>query len=489
MTGHLINPTAARRLARRARGVALCAPLAALAGACDLDVIDPAVVPTEQVNSATALPGLRAGAIANFKAAYSGTGGNQEGIILLGGMRADEWRNADTFEGRQQVDRGTIPINNLENQSVFRLLQQARISAELAASKYVEFDGSAGQRAEVSSLAGFTYVFLAEHYCSGIPFSNFDPVTAEITPGTALTTAETYARAIAKFDTALTAQATSNLARVGRGRALLDVGRYADAAAQVAAVPTAFSYDIEHSENSTEQNNGVYFLNNINRRWSMASGEGVNGIVFRPTRASGSTTVEAPDPRAPYSRLRNASGGARNGLDAVTALFAQYKYPARNAPIPLATGIEARLIEAEAALKAGDRATWLAKHNELRGTRSLYRCPSVATPGYVCPDTGFLLAPLPATLLAATAAEVENTHFRERAFWLFSTAHRLGDMRRLVRPVAAGGYGRPFNTVYPTGPYPKGGAPYGNAASLPIPVDEKNNINFADYEGCDVTVP
>jgi hypothetical protein len=55
--------------------------------------------------------------------------------------------------------------------------------------------------------------------------------------------------------------------------------------------------------------------------------------------------------------------------------------------------------------------------------------------------------------------------------------------------VAQGGYGRPYNTVYPTGPYPKGGAPYGTAASLPIPVDEKNNINFVDYEGCDVTVP
>jgi hypothetical protein len=333
------------------------------------------------------------------------------------------------------------------------------------------------------------YVMFAEHYCSGVPFSEFDPVTAAITPGEAVTTAGTYARAVTRFDEALAAAPNYTLARIGKARALMNQGQYAQAATLVATVPTTFSYDVEHSENAAEQNNGVYFLNNINRRWSMASGEGMNGIVFRPTRPSGTTTVEAPDPRVPYSRARTASGNPRNGLDAVTPLFLQFKYPSRSAPIPLANGIEARLIEAEAALKAGNRATWLAKHNELRATRSLYRCPTVATPGYVCPDTGALLAPLPATLLAASATEAEDVHFRERAFWLYSTAHRLGDMRRLVRPVAQGGYGRPFNTVYPTGPYPKGGAPYGTAASLPIPVDEKNNINFVDFEGCDVTVP
>jgi predicted Zn-dependent protease len=144
-------------------------------------------------------------------------------------MRADEWRNADTFEGRQQVDRGTIPINNLENQTVFRLMQQARISAELAAAKYVEFDGSATQLAEVSSLAGYMYVMFAEHYCSGVPFSEFDPVTAAITPGEAVTTAGTYARAVTRFDEALAAAPNYTLARIGKARALMNQGQYAQA--------------------------------------------------------------------------------------------------------------------------------------------------------------------------------------------------------------------------------------------------------------------
>src|SRR2546427_6162320 len=45
-----------------------------------------------------------------------------------------------------------------------------------------------------------------------------------------------------------------------------------------------------------------------------------------------------------------------------------------------------------------------------------------------------------------------NVMFYERAFWLFSTGHRLGDMRRLLRQ-----YQHPDSTVYPTGVWFKGG--------------------------------
>ena len=48
----------------------------------------------------------------------------------------------------------------------------------------------------------------------------------------------------------------------------------------------------------------------------------------------------------------------------------------------------------------------------------------------------------------------------------------LGDLRRLARQ-----YQRPVVTVFPTGSYVKGGL-YGNAVSLPIPLDEQNNPQF-----------
>jgi starch-binding outer membrane protein, SusD/RagB family len=65
--------------------------------------------------------------------------------------------------------------------------------------------------------------------------------------------------------------------------------------------------------------------------------------------------------------------------------------------------------------------------------------------------------------------------FSERAFWMFATGHRLGDMRRLVRPAPLG-YGRPVETVFPSGGYLKGGS-YGEDVNLPIPVEEENNPN------------
>ena len=65
--------------------------------------------------------------------------------------------------------------------------------------------------------------------------------------------------------------------------------------------------------------------------------------------------------------------------------------------------------------------------------------------------------------------------FRERAFWLFGTGHRIGDLRRLARQ-----YGRASETVFPTGTYFKGGL-YGTDVNIPVPFEERNNPNF---HGC-----
>ena len=62
--------------------------------------------------------------------------------------------------------------------------------------------------------------------------------------------------------------------------------------------------------------------------------------------------------------------------------------------------------------------------------------------------------------------------FQERGFWLFGTAHRLGDLRRLIYQ-----YGRGEDQVYPTGAYFKGGD-FGNDIVFPVDFDETNNPNF-----------
>lgn len=69
--------------------------------------------------------------------------------------------------------------------------------------------------------------------------------------------------------------------------------------------------------------------------------------------------------------------------------------------------------------------------------------------------------------------------FRERAFWMYGTGHRLGDLRRLVTQ-----YGLTQDAVYPTGEYHKGGS-FGSDVAFPIDVDEENNPNFT-VEQCNV---
>ncbi len=96
--------------------------------------------------------------------------------------------------------------------------------------------------------------------------------------------------------------------------------------------------------------------------------------------------------------------------------------------------------------------------------------PAMATLNAIRAIAG--LAPLadPGNDIART-----NLLFRERAFWMWGTAHRLGDMRRLVRQ-----YSRTQETVFPVGEYHKGGE-YGSDVNFPVSSDERNNPKFT---GC-----
>src|SRR6266581_1324346 len=81
----------------------LVALLAAPAACNDpLRVSIPSIVPPGSLSDTAALGTLRAGAIGDFSIAFSGdhpdgSGGTGEGVIMYGGLLADEWINAETF--------------------------------------------------------------------------------------------------------------------------------------------------------------------------------------------------------------------------------------------------------------------------------------------------------------------------------------------------------------------------------------------------------
>ena len=420
--------------------VALGLPL----GGCSIDdllrISSPNAIDPGKLDNASGAAALRAGAIADFAFAIDGDGGGTEGQSLVSGLLADEWRNSDTFGTRQEIDQRAMELANGTLTGVFRSIQAARLSAERATAALLatSADTTNDPRiAEMRTLAGFTYVTIGENYCSGVPL----PAEGQ-TDAPPVATAAILNQGIARFDAALNNFAGDNSrlwgAQVGKARALLDLGQFANAGALVATVPDAFTLQIEHSISTHREQNGVYVFNALSARWSISDLEGGTGLPF----------LTANDPR-----LRYLASGV--GFDGATPLFISLRYTDFSDPTPLATGTEARLIEAEAALQAADYTTWLAKLNGLRTAAGM---STLADPG-ATPDT----------------AARTNLTFRERGFWLFVTGHRLSDLRRLVRQ-----YGLAVETVFPTGTYMKGGT-YGTDVNIPVPTDEQNNPSF---KGC-----
>lgn len=480
-----------------ARVLRVCGGLAVLtlAGACNLlEPNTPDVVPAGGLNDPLALPTIRAGAIGDFGIAYTGSGANgsggtTEGQVLASGLLADEWINTETFPDRIQADaRQTDPASGTFT-TVFRNLARSHLSALTAAAKFAELSDTTKNsgRAEMLALAGFTRVLFAEDYCSGVPLSYPNP-DGSVNFGAQLTSVQMLDSAVDLFNRSLAAAQllvpvtrsdTANkanmiaLASLGKARAYLDAGRIVDAdtVASAVTVPTTFSYVVQHDINTTRQQNGVYSGIAKFKRYGVADSEGGAGLAWR----------SVIDPRTPFTRLLVGNPPAPNkGFDNATPQFDQLRYTDEKAAITLATGLEARLINAEAALQRGDSAAFLGFLNALRATPPAYILGGLQgtqtpqdQPKPIAPGT---LAPL--TLPASGPAAVDLL-FSERARWLWGTAHRLNDLRRLERPIGTrGGYGRADNTVFPHGLYFKNGLSYGTDTNYPIPIDEQNNPNF-----------
>jgi hypothetical protein len=443
------------RTARTFAALLLATGVAACSTSDLLDVETPDQITPDQAGSAVGAAALRVSAIGNFAAFYGGDyGGSFHGVSITSGMLTDEIESArggtEHLDSRAQ-NEGVQPLSTtwaFVGQSTTQTIRAIKALKEFAPEgTATEKATKATQIGHLYALQGFAYAILAENYCSGIPIANAD----DLNPKTEqLTTAQLYTRSLAYFDTAATTLGTTtadqpfrNALAVGRGRVLTDLARYDEAAAAVTTVPTNFSFAVSYSATSVV--NAIYDWMNATLNYAPADKEGINGMDF----------ITARDPRVTV--IRNAAGAAtpRAGQDGAQH-YTQTVFATAGAPMPLATGVEARLIEAEAALKKGDATTYLAKMNDARTIVS---------------------ALTPLTDPGSTVAR-ENLLFRERAFWFWGTAHRLGDLRRLVKD-----YKRGAETVYPTGPYFKGGA-YGTDLVLIPAQAEKNNVEF---QGCSAT--
>jgi hypothetical protein len=484
-------------------------PRLALAGAlalaigCDTDklveVEDPAALRPDQVQNAAAVPALVTGAFRQFQGGYSGLG-LDDAFLSSSAVLTDETYYGDTFPTREAADKRNLQPVALGNISdaAFNRLMQARFNARRAFAVVEEFESDAAiaasadaYKARLRTIEGYVYVTLSEGWCGAVPFSvapetgPIDP--AAIEPGESQTTEQMNTNAVARFDEALGYLATDRLALVGKARALLNNGDFAAAAAAVATVPTDYVFLIEHSTNLTSENNPAASLQQ-NGRYGVSNLEGgldsaglalpsdLNTHPLTAPSAEGLPFRALRDPRVSWSaRPDNAGRCFSSGF----RCWRNNNYNTLDADVPLASGVEARLIEAEAALQAGNAALMMTRLNDLRA--------SVATilprlyPGqrqvFFNAGGGVSLDPLvdPGIGLPTPAQQFEARRallFRERALWLYHTGHRLGDLRRLVRD-----YGFTSSQVFPSGPHFRGGS-YGADVAYPVPFNEQNNPNY-----------
>jgi starch-binding outer membrane protein, SusD/RagB family len=443
---------AGRRQRARVAGALLLLPLAACDTSGLVEIDTPDIIGRPIVEDPENIDAVRNGALFEFARAIGGTTSNlfDTGLVAYGGLLADElWASSTYTTTHNRVDGRNVESTNGGANLVFFWLQRARNATELASQLYTQTPQvNSPEHAQMTALSGYSYVFFAESYCSGVPFSR-QPFEGATEYGAPQSTEQILTTALARFESAIQQAGTSaqqlNLARIGQARALQGLGRFQEAAQAVAAVPTGYVYNIDHSESSTGQNNGTWYWTNSAARLSAATNEGTNGLNYF-NRGPGPNTI---DPRVPVD-------SAGTGLGTNVPQYNQGVYVTRGAPIRLASGIEARLIEAEAALNGGQSPAYLTTLNALRATL-----------------TG--LAPLvdPGT----PQARVRQL-YGERARWLWLTGHRLGDLRRMIWH-----YGFQGDQVFPVGATIQG-LSYGDHVNLAIPFSELNNPNFDASQAC-----
>jgi hypothetical protein len=305
---------------------------------------------------------------------------------------------------------------------------------------------------------GYTEDFLGEAFCSGVPLSELI-FHGDLQFGPQLTTEALFEHALTQFDSATHFAGDStplvNAAAMGRARTLLNLKRYDEAMAAVANIPTSYAYSIKYATTATQ---GFPYWSIGFPYNTVANAKGTNGLDY----------LTSNDPRVPV-----VNGGSYNGIIS----WQPTKLRGSPVSIPVSSGIEARLIEAEVQLSKGEIGPWLQTLNDLRtdGTYTVSGTDTTWNAGTGGVDS---LAPLQDPGTAPNARLLLT--FREKAFWLFGTGHRQGDMRRLVRQ-----YGIPSNDIYPTGVYQAAtnqqvGILFGGQVTL-VPSTEGPNPN---YHGC-----
>lgn len=376
------------------------------------------------------------GAIGDFECAYNR-------YVVGSGLLGDELVATISRIDNYDYDRRTMASNHpygtgtCSNSSqipgVYTTLSVARAAADTATAKLEGWtDEQVPNRTKLigqaAAYAGYSLVLLGEGMCS-----------AAINVGPELTPQQLFTEARTRFDkaigsaTAANDVTTLNLARLGRARALLNLGDLTAAGADAALIPDGFVVNFTPSSTTDSRRQNQVFVHTRQSLYSSVD-PSFRNVTFDGT----------PDPRVAV-----ANTGQVGTAGAHAQIWEATKYATITSPVPVAKWAEARLILAESML-ANDVQGAVDIINDLHARAGI--------PAYDGTN--------------ATAAEVKAQIIEERRRALFLEGHRLGDIRR---------YDLPLDPAAGT-PYVNGGT-YGDQRCFPLPdVERLNNPNIGSKD-------
>ena len=451
-------------------GVARCIALllALLAAGCDglLEVDTTGILTPDDLDDAgpAAVAPIINGVVHNYHEAA-------DDIARYAALFTDEMIAAASGSIVQVDERFIQPSNLALTASPYTTLHQARhladttflvLQSRLSDPAYSDVALLALQGIAMSRLyGGLARVWLAELYCWSI-LTGVHPETEPLLPDARMRQALGFLREAEGEALVIGFGPVRLAALVSQARAHLWLGEYDLATALAAGVPREFRYIAEYSQNSPAQYNEVYagtWGDATSLAWTIGSGE-------VPSR--GNELWEHFGPFVGLNLIAVRPAGFISESRTVPVML-QTLYQRQDSEILIASGIEAMLIRAEAAVRGGQTAVAEEILNDLRFDYSL----RVLLHSKVSlPQNTDQLGPL---ILSGAMANDLKTVADERARELWLTGDRLTTSRRFRRDAFG-------IDLFPPVKVGVGG---GDDAALPIPqLELDTNPNLSQSMAC-----
>ena len=393
--------------------------------ACDgvLDIDQTGIIVFEDVEASgpAAVPVLVNGMVGNYQEAV-------DDVIRYSALLTDEMIVSGTFETRLQVDRRRIQVNNATlTGAMYTPLHQARMQADTTVDllqnrlQNPAFEEVVDQLNEGIALGkfygGFSRIWMAELYCWSILTGMF-PESSPLIPDNRMLQALTFLQEAETLAAIAGLEEIRLAAIAGQARAHLWLRNFPQAATLAAEVPRDFVHWAEFSQNDPAQYNEMYMFT-----WGDIQ-------TIRWTVGDGTTSTRGNERWEHFNEFLslNLLELEPEGFTAFTSsipVSLQGLYNRADSRVLGASGAEAILIRAEAAVRSGQTATAEQLLNDLRSDYSLR---ATLQWGVDPPDSADELQNL---TLAGTLGEDLRTVAAERARELWLTGDRLTTSRRL----------------------------------------------------------